>query len=155
MIQRTRKVNLIGRILFVLYMLLALYIMFFSEKLDRTMISSEYRYNLDIGSEIVRFWNMRHTYGWNVTLINLAGNVLCFIPFGFLFPTLSYKRGYKNGVTVTLLAAVFSILIETAQLIAKVGAFDVDDIMLNTLGGVIGYIIFVIGRRIVKGKKKR
>lgn len=146
---------MIGRILFVLYMILALYFMFFSETLDRTMISDEYRYNLVIGSEIRRFWHMRYTYGWDVTLINLLGNIICFIPFGFLFPTLSYKRGYKNGVTVTLLAAVFSILIETAQLIAKVGAFDVDDILLNTLGGIVGYIIFVIGRRIVKGKKMR
>ena len=44
---------------------------------------------------------------------------------------------------------------ETAQLIARVGAFDVDDILLNTLGGVVGYIFFVIGRKIVKGKNKR
>lgn len=154
MIRKTRSVNIIGRILFVLYMVLALYFMFFSETLDRKMISDDYRYNLLIGSEIRRFWNMRYTYGWHVTLINLVGNVICFIPFGFLLPTLSYKRGYKNGVTVTLLATVFSILIETAQLIAKVGAFDVDDIALNTLGGIIGYIIFITGRKIVKGKKR-
>ena len=32
--------------------------------------------------------------------------------------------------------------IETAQLLTKVGAFDVDDIFLNTLGGCLGYIIF-------------
>ena len=150
--KRTRYVNIIGRILFVLYMALALYVMFFSESLDREIISKDYRYNLVIGSEIRRFWNMRHSYGWNVTLLNLAGNILCFVPFGFLLPTLSYKRGYKNGVTVTLLAAVFSILIETAQVVARVGAFDVDDILLNTLGAILGYIIFVIGRKIIKSR---
>ena len=155
MVKNNRKVNLIGRILFLLYMGLALYFMFFSETLDRKTISDDYRYNLEIGHEIRRFWNMRYTYGWHVTLINLLGNVVCFIPFGFLFPTLSYKRGYKNGITVTLLAAVFSVLIETAQLIAKVGAFDVDDIILNTLGCIIGYLIFVIGRSLVKGKKRK
>jgi glycopeptide antibiotics resistance protein len=154
MVKKTRSVNIIGRILFVLYMMLALYFMFFSESLGRKIISEDYRYNLVVGSEIKRFWMMHYSYGWGVTLINLLGNIICFIPFGFLLPTLSYKRGYKNGVTVTLLATVFSILIETAQVIAKVGAFDVDDILLNTLGGLIGYIIFVIGRKIVKGKKR-
>ena len=153
MAKKSRRVTIIGRILFVLYMMLALYFMFFSETLDRTLISKNYRYNLHVGSEIQRFWNMRGAYGWHVTLINLLGNVICFIPFGFLLPTLSHKRGYKNGVTVTMLAWGFSILVETAQVIAKVGAFDVDDILLNTLGGMIGYIVFVIGRKIVKGKK--
>ena len=155
MAKNSRTVNLIGRILFVVYLILALYFMFFSESLDRTMVSNQYRYNLNFGTEIKRFWDMRHKYGWSIPLINLLGNVICFIPFGFLFPTLSHKRGYKNGVSVTILAMVFSVLIETAQLIARVGAFDVDDILLNTLGGVVGYIFFVIGRKIVKGKNKR
>ena len=35
---------------------------------------------------------------------------------------------------------LFSIGIETAQLLTKVGAFDVDDIFLNTVGGLMGYI---------------
>ncbi|MCR5703042.1 MAG: VanZ family protein [Eubacterium sp.] len=150
--KRTRVVNIVGRILFVLYMALALYVMFFSESLDREKISENYRYNLVFGTEIRRFWEMRHSYGWNVTLFNVVGNVLCFVPFGFLLPTLSSKRGYKNGVTVTLLAAVFSALVETAQVVARVGAFDVDDIVLNTLGGIIGYIVFVIGRKIIKNR---
>ena len=133
MAKNSRTVNLIGRILFVVYLILALYFMFFSESLDRTMVSNQYRYNLNFGTEIKRFWDMRHKYGWSIPLINLLG----------------------NGVSVTILAMVFSVLIETAQLIARVGAFDVDDILLNTLGGVVGYIFFVIGRKIVKGKNKR
>ena len=39
------------------------------------------------------------------------------------------------------MAMLFSIGIETAQLLMKVGAFDVDDIFLNTLGGLVGYIL--------------
>jgi len=35
---------------------------------------------------------------------------------------------------------IFRVFIESAQLITKVGAFDVDDIFLNTLGGALGYI---------------
>lgn len=140
MTKATRKVRIFGRIFFVVYMILALYFMFFSETLDRTMVSDQYRYNLTLFKEITRFWNMRHTYGWNITIINLLGNVVCFMPFGFLLPTVSKRSVFKNFLSVTFLAMLFSIGIETAQLVTKVGAFDVDDIFLNTIGGLLGYI---------------
>lgn len=141
-----RWVRLCGRILFVLYLILALYFMFFSETLDRTMVSDEYRYNLVLFKEIKRFWEMRYTYGWHITLINLLGNIVCFMPFGFLIPTISKKKIFKNIISVTLLAMLFSVFIETAQLLTKVGAFDVDDIFLNTLGGMAGYVVMKMTR---------
>lgn len=140
MTKTNRKVRIFGRVFFVLYMILALYFMFFSETLDRTMVSDEYRYNLTLFKEITRFWNMRHTYGWHITIVNLLGNVVCFMPFGFLLPTISKKKMFKNFLSVTFMAMLFSIGIETAQLLTKVGAFDVDDIFLNTVGGLLGYI---------------
>lgn len=136
-----KRVRFWGRILFVVYLILALYVMFFSETLDRTMVSDEYRYNLILFKEIKRFWSMRYTYGWDVTLINLLGNIVCFMPFGFLLPTISRKKIFKNIVSVTILAMMFSVFIETAQLLTKVGAFDVDDIFLNTIGGMAGYLV--------------
>lgn len=141
MTKTNRKVRFFGRVFFVLYMALALYFMFFSETLDRTRVSDTYRYNLTLFKEISRFWNMRYTYGWHVTIVNLLGNVICFIPFGFLLPTISKKKVFKNFLSVTFMAMLFSIGIETAQLLMKVGAFDVDDIFLNTLGGLVGYIL--------------
>lgn len=140
MTKATRKVRIFGRIFFVAYMILALYFMLFSETLDRTMVSDQYRYNLTLFKEITCFWNMRHTYGWNITIINLLGNVVCFMPFGFLLPMVSKRSVFKNFLSVTFLAMLFSIGIETAQLVTKVGAFDVDDIFLNTIGGLLGYI---------------
>ena len=135
-----RKVLIWGRLFFVIYMVLALYFMFFSETLDRTMVNDQYRYNLTLFKEIYRFWEMRHTYGWNVTIVNLLGNVVCFMPFGFLLPTISRKKIFKNIISVTLMTFLFSLFIETAQLLTKVGAFDVDDLFLNTVGGFLGYI---------------
>ena len=77
-------------------MLAALYFMFLSETLDRSMISKEYRYNLTLFKEITRFWNMRHTYGWNVTIANLVGNVVCFMPFGFLLANYFKEERYAK-----------------------------------------------------------
>ena len=141
-----RKVRLWGRVFFIGYLVLALYFMFFSESLDRTKISDDYRYNLELFHEIKRFWNMRYTYGWHVTLVNLLGNIICFMPFGFLLPTVSKSKVFKNVIGVTMFAFIFSLSIETAQLLAKVGAFDVDDILLNTIGGFLGYILMKFTR---------
>lgn len=141
MTKTQKRIRLFGRILFILYLALALYVMFFSESLDREMVSENYRYNVTLFKEIKRFWNMRTTYGWDVTIINLAGNVICFMPFGFLLPTISRKPICKNIITVTALAMLFSVGIETVQFITKVGAFDIDDIFLNTIGGFLGYIV--------------
>lgn len=106
MTKTDRRVRNFGRLFFVLYMLAALYFMFLSETLDRSMISKEYRYNLTLFKEITRFWNMRHTYGWNVTIANLVGNVVCFMPFGFCFQ-LFQRRKYAKTLLVLLFCHAF------------------------------------------------
>jgi glycopeptide antibiotics resistance protein len=45
---------------------------------------------------------------------------------------------------VTIVSFSFSLLIETGQLLMEVGAFDVDDLILNTLGGLIGFRVLII-----------
>lgn len=68
---------------------------------------------------------------------NLLGNVLVFVPFGFLFP-LTAREGEKFHVML-LNAFVFVLGIEVFQLFSAFGAFDVDDILLNCLGAALGY----------------
>ena len=145
-----KKMRMFGKILFILYLVVTLYAMFFSESLDRTMVSDEYRYNLVLFKEINRSWRMKHTYGWQITIMNVA----FFMPFGFLLPSMSREKIVNNFVSVTLLTMVFSMLIETAQLVLKVGAFDVDDIFLNTVGGLLGYIVLKIMKLFMKNRNK-
>lgn len=71
---------------------------------------------------------------------NLAGNVLVFVPFGFLFPFVA-KEGERFFVML-LNAFVFVLGIETFQLFSAFGAFDVDDILLNCLGASLGYCVY-------------
>lgn len=71
---------------------------------------------------------------------NLAGNILAFVPFGFLFPMVA-KEGEKFYVMI-LNAFVFILGIEVFQLFSAFGAFDVDDILLNCLGAVLGYGVY-------------
>ena len=70
---------------------------------------------------------------------NLAGNVVAFMPFGFFLPILWQKSG--KLLYVTFWSFSFSLVVETIQLVYKVGTFDVDDLFLNTLGGIFGYMM--------------
>lgn len=71
---------------------------------------------------------------------NLAGNILAFVPFGFLFPMVG-KDGEKFPV-MFLNAFTFVLGIETFQLFSAFGAFDVDDILLNCLGAALGFVAY-------------
>ncbi len=66
-------------------------------------------------------------------------NIFMFVPFGFLLPLLS-KFFYKPYFTV-ILSFLFTLSIETVQLIIKIGAFDLDDIFNNVLGAIMGYCL--------------
>ncbi len=137
-------------ILFSLYICLLFYLLFFSETYGRTM-DSGYRYNLELFKEIKRFWNNRDSLGLSTVVTNLAGNIVAFAPFGFFLPVL-WKKG-RNIFRCVLVSALFSLAVETVQLFTKVGAFDVDDIFLNAIGGLVGWLCyFLIWTPMVKKK---
>lgn len=75
----------------------------------------------------------------------LVENVLLFIPFGILAPLTFYRM--RKGKQVALGALVISILIEAAQYVFQCGKTEVDDVILNCLGAMIGYGLFVLGSR--------
>jgi len=79
---------------------------------------------------------------------NLVGNVVVFIPFGFLLPYV-YKKAAK--FPVLLCNAFFFVLgIEVFQLFSAFGAFDVDDILLNCFGAALGWMFYWQWERIRK-----
>lgn len=117
------------------------------------MGEQSYRYNLHLFKEIKRFWNYRHTLGWKPVCINLLGNIAAFMPFGFFVPLI--KKKYCGFFRCTVFSAAFSLCVETVQLVFKVGAFDVDDIVLNTIGGMVGYLLFRYGFLKLIGRKQK
>ena len=65
-------------------------------------------------------------------------------------------RKCRSGFFIILSGFGISLLVETIQLITKVGCFDVDDLILNTLGAALGYLAFAVCnylRRKCYGKK--
>lgn len=148
-----KLIKVLAWIIFTIYIIMLFYFMFFSERYGRTIIHSDYNYNLELLREIKRFWTYRELLGVESVVVNLVGNVAGFIPFGIMIPFLSKKR--RNFFLVTILTLEFSLLIEVTQLITKAGCFDVDDLLLNTLGGSLGYIVFGIANSFCKRWRKK
>lgn len=81
-------------------------------------------------------------------IINLAGNVVMFVPLGFLIPAVSEKfRAFWRTLAVSFLCIV---TVEILQLFLLLGSCDTDDLILNIIGVTMGYLIF----KIIWGKKK-
>jgi glycopeptide antibiotics resistance protein len=79
------------------------------------------------------------------TVKQLGGNVVLGVPFGLLLPVLVPKA--RGLIRVVLLTAGVMMLVELAQGALVTGrAFDIDDVILNTSGAVLGYLL--LGRRI-------
>lgn len=117
-----------GLMAFSLYLMIILVITFFSR---------------EDGSRIGMDLELFSTWGIN-TRNNafVVENVLLFIPYGFACPwAFPWLRGFFRN---TFAAFLTSLGVETIQLITGRGYFQVDDILTNVLGAVIGYVIFRI-----------
>ncbi len=138
--QTKRRISLIGTGLFILYLIALVYFLFFAEEYGRTQSGDSLRYNFIPFREIGRFIRYRHILGMEAVLLNIAGNIAIFLPFGAIVPVM-HGSMRKGGRTIGL-CMMFSLGVEVLQLFTRVGSFDVDDIMLNTLGGALGYAVF-------------
>ena len=80
----------------------------------------------------------RYRLGSNLFYKNVVGNILLFMPYGFFA---SYYLKLDNKRVAFLLVFIVSLSIECVQLVIG-RCFDVDDILLNLVGGILGYFIY-------------
>jgi glycopeptide antibiotics resistance protein len=110
-------------------------------------LATERSLNLAPGVEITRSLNLVNR---NLGLLNVLGNIAMFVPIGFLA-----VLGLRTGVvSATLLGFVFSGLVESVQY-ALGRVADVDDILLNTTGALLGAGTAVIARGIATFHRRR
>lgn len=131
----------IYRTLIPFYILFMLYLMFFG--FGRT----PYDFN------IVRLVPMVSTAGfiketiqWKTIVINVFGNVIMFVPFGFLGIVIPDFKHFRK-LMINFISAI--IILESFQYFTRLGVFDIDDIILNTAGVAIGFGIYKWLNRII------
>ena len=132
-------------VLLVVYILVVLYVVF----LDPTRVAGEryaeprwmplkstYDFIIEAGQ------SLRYIRYWAFFLLNLIGNIIMFMPLGFLLDALS--TGAANKIRVIAIAFFFSLGIELLQMVLMIGVYDADDIVLNTLGAWLGLCLYRI-----------
>ena len=77
---------------------------------------------------------------FSVAFMNIFGNIIPFIPMGFLIPMAFPSQRNMIKTLITSFLLIFSV--EILQLMLFLGSFDVDDIILNLLSCFIGFILF-------------
>lgn len=83
----------------------------------------------------------RYEVGSRLFVKNILGNILLFLPYGYFVTSLVNNRKFWPTALLTI---IISITIEIVQL--NIGrTFDIDDVILNTCGGVLGYYLYRFG----------
>lgn len=104
------------------------------------------------------FWSYQEWFkgNWQVGR-QVLRNILMFVPFGFLVSALLNQEKkqdtgskWKQMLFITICAFIFSCLIETLQLVGMKGTCELDDLFSNTLGALIGILLY----RIIRERKR-
>lgn len=143
------KISLILYILFILYAIVLKSIM-------PTDLIDNYKFlsTMDLstrfirGLKIIEFYEIEYSLGIiKKTIILDILNMIIFIPFGILIT--HYIKKYKV-LNIILISLLISIIIELFQLFTLIGAFMLNDLIINVLGGLIGSIIYIL---VTNGKR--
>lgn len=141
MIRDFRLLNKGMLAVFLVYVFALAYITFLSrETRERTVILMVPFASL---TEAIRTHNAEEI---NHMLLNVA----LFVPMGMLFPMI-YPEKLSTIFFVLPMGMMCTTLIESLQLILRLGHCDIDDIIANTLGTLLGYLFYLIYRRFQRG----
>lgn len=139
------KAKNIWNILFIFYICLLLY--FVVIKFDGALERISYiQSNRDLGFynyNLVPFRTLSYYIQYindSFAYTNIFGNIIAFVPLGFLIP-ITLKKG-RTFLKTILICFISIVGIEVFQLITMLGFFDIDDILLDTLGCFIGRCVF-------------
>ena len=130
-------------VVFALYLAFLLYLTLFGRSMSDTSVAEFF----DLRGNLIPFRTIaRQTsamtgghYPARLYVMNIAGNLAAFAPFGFFLPALFPKC--RRFLPFFLFLSLSIVSVEVCQLILRVGSLDVDDYILNALGAVAVFLI--------------
>jgi len=134
--------SILKYIVFIIYVLIVLKLTIFRETtLEQRAI------NLTLFTDLVNVYKTGTT--WQFVRL-FFGNILWFVPWGFMIPIMK-KSDLGFAVTTGFL---FSFTIELLQYFFKKGLFEIDDLILNTAGVLLGYLLYLFVMNLIKNRRK-
>lgn len=138
-------------VMFILYLLLLINFMILGNNFGRnfefifTASKETIKSYFDNNFNVIPFDTIRNYldnsgvyFDIKLVCINILGNLICFMPFAFFLKYLFSKENKFINFFLTILLIVISF--ELIQLLTLSGSFDIDDIILNTLGAILFYL---------------
>ena len=126
--------------IFLIYCFVLVYVLFLSRGTRDGFTFAEYmrRFTNFIPFKTIVEYVQRYIDGYrNLSVLNLLGNFVLFMPMGVLLPCVIRKLDRFWKVTLTVLGMV--VMVEIVQGILRVGSVDIDDVLFNVVGAMIGY----------------
>ncbi len=126
---------------FSLYLLVLLWLVLFKTSLDFSAVLDHQVRSLNL----IPFMGISQS-----NLREMLDNLIVFIPFGLLL-SVNFKR-----ITVwqkLTYVFIFSVAVEMIQFILSIGVADITDVIMNTLGGFFGLMIYSLGNTFIKNEK--
>ena len=126
--------------IFIIYCFVLVYVLFLSRGTRDGFTFAEYmrRFTNFIPFKTIIEYVQRYIDGYrNLSVLNLLGNFVLFMPMGALLPCVIRKLDRFWKVTLTVLGMV--VMVEIVQGILRVGSVDIDDVLFNVIGAMIGY----------------
>jgi glycopeptide antibiotics resistance protein len=138
-------ISTISYALFIIYIIIAVILLFLSpyrQAAYEINSAGTNPYNIIPFKTITDYIKASAHINQRIWMSNLFGNILAFFPLGIFLPWL-FKRfiGFWRTLSTVFLATAS---VEILQFATRVGSFDIDDIILNTIGGAIGYLLLKI-----------
>ncbi|MNI64171.1 VanZ like family protein [compost metagenome] len=122
-------------IILISYTILLIYWMFLG--FNRSYTPGALRYNIIPFRTLSHYFMNFNAVSMRTWIINICGNIGVFIPFGLLLPLLCNKTNRLRTFMVMFLVPLF--VVEWLQTFLHRGSFDVDDLLLNSIGALIGW----------------
>lgn len=143
------KQRRLARLALLVYALVLVYFMFFGfGRLERY---SSFQYSLKIYS-IPLWFPKRLSDTWRIWIFSV-GNLAAFMPLGALIPA-SLSRAWRKYWKCLILFLAGIVALELLQMLSLLGSFDVEDILVNTMGFSAGYAAWEFVRRGKSAKKQ-
>ena len=131
--------------IFIIYCFVLVYVLFLSRGTRDGYTFAEYmrRFTNFIPFKTIIEYVQRYSNGyWRLATLNLLGNLALFVPMGMALPCLFKKLNRFWKVILTVLGMV--VIVELVQGVLRVGSIDIDDVIFNVVGAMIGYEIIAI-----------
>ncbi len=90
--------------------------------------------------------------GFLIGALNIGGNIAFLIPIGFLLPLVFKGFDWRGSLVI---AVLFGMSIELTQVFLQIGIFDIDDVILNGLGVMVGFWVYLFFQKIMSSSYRK